>query len=449
MMGIARGIQRTRRQMLGGGISLGGMALLAACGAQGGSPAAGPTGGILNQPASLVWLNWEGVGASLDGNTKSVDAFKALYPQIKVENAAQPSGGATYWDKQAAMKAGGTPPDLWEWEPQHVVDNVLRKQVTDLQPLIARDKFDTADFFAKGIEQYRYRNALWGLPRDFPNRELVYSVTAFQKEGIKLPSGDWKNNDWTWDAFLDAARRLTKPDGSQYGFATGKGIRMWTPWIWSNGGEVIDEQKLLCVLDQPQAVEGLQFMQDLIHRHRVWPETLPQGATFQSGQVAIQEAAPAGLGNLRREIGDKFVWDAVMHPRGKSGKYVAAGGGAGWAMDSATKAKDAAWALLKHITSSEQQIQLCQLGGTIGSRRSVMTHACFQQTPPKNVKLFIEGADHLHVDVRVAGWSEVLRVMDEELKSLWNGSKPGRQVGIDMKAKIDPILKAEAQKAGA
>jgi len=65
------------------------------------------------------------------------------------------------------------------------------------------------------------------------------------------------------------------------------------------------------------------------------------------------------------------------------------------------------------------------------------------------VKLFIEGADYLHVDVRVAGWSEVLRVMDEELKSLWNGSKSGRQVGIDMKAKIDPILKAEAQKAGA
>lgn len=78
-----------------------------------------------------------------------------------------------------------------------------------------------------------------------------------------------------------------------------------------------------------------------------------------------------------------------------------------------------------------------------------MTNACFQQTPPKNVKLFIDGADDLHVDVRVAGWSEVERVFIEELAGLWNGSKPGRQLAVDIKAKVDPILKAEAQKAGA
>jgi hypothetical protein len=92
---------------------------------------------------------------------------------------------------------------------------------------------------------------------------------------------------------------------------------------------------------------------------------------------------------------------------------------------------------------------MCQLGGTIGSRRSVMTNACFLQTPPKNVKLFIDGTDYLHVDVRVAGWTEVSRILDEELKSLWDGSQPGRQVAAAIKARVDPVLKAEAQKAGA
>ena len=51
-----------------------------------------------------------------------------------------------------------------------------------------------------------------------------------------------------------------------------------------------------------------------------------------------------------------------------------------------------------------------------------MTNACFLQTPPKNVKLFIDGTDYLHVDVRVAGWTEVSRILDEELKGLWEGS---------------------------
>jgi multiple sugar transport system substrate-binding protein len=324
---------------------------------------------------------------------------------------------------------------------------MARKQVVDLQPLVARDKFDVSDFFPRGIDQYRVRNGLWGLPRDFPNRELLYNATMFQKEGIKPPSGDWKNPDWTWDAFLEAGRRLSKPDVSA--FSTGKGFRMWAVWIWSNGGEIIDEQKLTCLLDQPASVEALQFMQDLIQKHRLWIDPLPQGSNFNNGGVAIQEDAPAGLGNRRRDIADKFVFDSVMHPRGKSAKsYAAAGGGAGWALDANTKAKDAAWTFLKHVTSSEEQIQLCQLGGTIGSRKSVMTNQCFLQTPPKNVKLYIDGADYLRVDVRVAGWSEVERVINEELATLWNGSKPGRQVAVDIKAKIDPILKAEAQKAG-
>jgi multiple sugar transport system substrate-binding protein len=408
--------------------------------------AAGP-GGALTTPATVVWLNWESGPTQLEGNTKSVESFQAMYPRITVENMAQ--GGGGYWDKLASLQAAGTPPDLWEWEPKHVVDYVLRRRTLDLQPLVARDRFDLSDFFPKGIEQYRWRNGLWGLPRDFPNRNVLYSVTAFQKDGVPRPSSDWKKPDWTWDVFLDAARRLTKPDGAQFGFNTGRSFRQWAPWVWGNGGEVIDESKLECVLDAPPAVEALQFLQDLIHRYRVWPESLPAGANFQGGQVAMQEGIPAQLGNLRRDIGDKFVWDVVMHPRGKNGKYVAAGGGAGWTIDRETKARDATWAFLKHVTSSEQQIQLCQLGGTIGSRRSVMTNPCFLQRPPEHIQLFIEGTDYLHVDVRVAGWTEVEKVFDEELRALWSGQKPARQVAADIKSKVDPILKQAAREAGA
>src|SRR5687768_16456791 len=154
--------QFARRRDLATGTTLTG-ALAASCGAGGTPVASGPPGGAVNQPASVVWLNWEGSGVSLDGNNKSVEAFKAKYPHIRVENAAQPAAGQPYWDKHASLKASGTSPDMWEWEPKNVLDYVLRKQVLDLQPLVARDKFDVADFFPKGLEQYRYRNGLWGI----------------------------------------------------------------------------------------------------------------------------------------------------------------------------------------------------------------------------------------------------------------------------------------------
>ena len=441
------GPPRSRRAVFAVGASLCALpAATAACGPRpGSSPGAAPAGADLARPAGVLWLNWEANPTQLDGNTRSVAAFQALHPQIKVETSPQ---ATAYWDKLSSLKAGGTPPDLWEWEPKHVVDYAMRKQVLDLQPLAARDRYDLADYFPKGIDQYRWRNGLWGLPRDFPNREVYYNVTAFQKDGVPPPASDWKKPDWTWDAFLEAARRLTRADGSQFGFNTGRGFRQWAVWVWGNGGEVIDEQRLECVLDRAPAVEALQFLQDLIHKHRVWPEALPAGVNFASGQLAMHENIPANLGNARRDIGGKFVWDVVMHPRGKNGRYAAAGGGAGWTLDAATKVRDAAWAFLKHLNSSEQQIQLCQLGGTIGSRRSVMSNPCFLQKPPEHVTLFIEGTDYLHVDVRVAGWTEVEQVFVEELKSLWSGQKPGRQVAADIKRQIDPILKQAAKEAG-
>jgi multiple sugar transport system substrate-binding protein len=396
----------------------------------------------LNKPAHVVWLNWEAGPAQLTGNDQSVQAFQARYPHITVENSAQSSA---YWERLSALQAAGTPPDIWEWEPKHVVDYVLRRRALDLNPLVRRDKHDLSDFFPKAIEQYRWREGLWGLPRDFPNRELLYNVTAFERAGVPRPASDWKKLDWTWDAFLEAARRVTNPAAGQFGFNTGRAFRSWAVWVWSNGGEIIDETKLEVMLDRWEAVEALQFLQDLIHKYRVWPEQLPAGASFQNGQVVIQEGIPAGLGNLRRDIGSQFVWDVVMHPRGRNATYVAAGGGAGWVIDAETKVRDAAWAFLKHITSSEEQIRLCQLGATIGSRRSVMTNPCFVQTPPEHVTLFIEGTDYLHLDIRVAGWSDVEQVFNEELRALWSGQQPARQVAANIKARVDPILKQAAQ----
>jgi multiple sugar transport system substrate-binding protein len=430
---------------------VGGAALAAACSGAAAPAAPAAPAASLDKPATVFWLNWEGTGVSLDGNTKAMTSFQTKYPKIKVENGAQTAAGETYWGKFASLQAAGTPPDLWEWEPKNVVDYYQRKLVLDLASYVARDKFDTADFFPKGLDQYRWKNGLWGFPRDFPNRELTYNVTAFQKEGIPLPKSDWKSNDWTWDVFLDAARRLQKADGAQFGFNTGKGFRMWAVWVWSNGGEVIDEQKLECTLDRAPAVEALQFLQDLINKHRVWPDPLPTGLNFDAGAVGINENAPAGMGNVRRNVGDKFKWDVIMHPRGRGpataggGKYVAAGGGAGWAVHSQTKAPDATWALLKHVTSTDEQVQLCQLGGTIGSRRSVMTNPCFLQKPPEHVQMFVDGTEYLHVDVRVAGWDDVDKVIVEEFKSLWSGQKPAQQVAADVKRQVDPILKSAAK----
>jgi ABC-type glycerol-3-phosphate transport system substrate-binding protein len=140
-----------------------------------------------------------------------------------------------------------------------------------------------------------------------------------------------------------------------------------------------------------------------------------------------------------------------MHPRGKAKQYVAAGGGAGWAIARQSKATEAAWAFLQHITSTDANVLSCQLagGGTGGGRRSANAHpACMPSEPPLNVRVFVDGADYVHIDPRVPGWDEVNGIFETELRVLWEGRTAARQVAAEIKRQVDPVLKERARALG-
>ncbi|MCA5011083.1 extracellular solute-binding protein, partial [Clostridioides difficile] len=59
----------------------------------------------------------------------------------------------------------------------------------------------------EGTKQY-------AVPKDIDTIALWYNKTMFDEAGIPYP-----DKDWTWDDYAEAAKKLTKADGSQYGFA--------------------------------------------------------------------------------------------------------------------------------------------------------------------------------------------------------------------------------------
>lgn len=99
--------------------------------------------------------------------------------------------------------------------------------------------------------------------------------------GIKRP-----DSSWSWDQFVQVAMCLTGPD--RYGYAD-RGE--WMHWVWQAGGEVISSDRRKALINQPAAVQGLEFAQDLMHRFRVQP--LPGALQisalemFARGQIAM------------------------------------------------------------------------------------------------------------------------------------------------------------------
>lgn len=118
---------------------------------------------------------------------------------------------------------------------------------------------------------------------------LFYNKDIFNEANVPLPPTD-PNQAWTWDEFVDVAKKLTKDRNGkhpgepgfdpknidQYGFSFGSDRGSWSPFLESNGGGITDETGMKYALNKPESVEVFQKLQDLIHKEHVSPDLIQQ-----------------------------------------------------------------------------------------------------------------------------------------------------------------------------
>jgi multiple sugar transport system substrate-binding protein len=438
-------------------------AALAACGLPGGAGGA-PEAATQIKPGSTVqWMYWSTPGPWLEANQKEAAAFEAQQAKLglKVEQLNTPAG-APFLEKLSSLLAGGTPPDVAEIMPWDVPQYLAQKVLLNLTPYVKRDKYDLADFFPAGFDQYRYGadgkpggttgGDLYGVPRDFPTRALGYNADAFREVGAKLPAAAPGDSAWTWQAFLDAALRLVKRDGSgangvsRWAWNGHEGLQEWMPWVFGNGGEFVSPDGLESRFDHPRTVEAFQFLADLQHRHAVAPtpqQRQAEGAmdqAFFGGRLAMHHFGPAQLGRYRQAV-QGFAFDVAVWPKG-AGPVTAVGSGSGWLVPAPSQQREAAWLLTQHLLSAETQRTDAEAGSGVPVRRSTMEQVFIRQAaPPQNVAVFLENAKVAKIVPQVPKWTEMMRVVDAQLPLLWRGEKTAREVCAEIKRLTDPVLK--------
>lgn len=138
------------------------------------------------------------------------------------------------------------------------------------------------EFFPVALERYRADGALYALPVSAAPQMLYYHERHFRDQGV--PPVD---ETWDWDDLVQNAARLTtrNQDGS---------VERWgllahghDPWwaLWQNGAEAVDPNSLSCRLQEPAAVGALQFLHDLIHKHRVSPPAVGMDLWVKFGNI--------------------------------------------------------------------------------------------------------------------------------------------------------------------
>jgi multiple sugar transport system substrate-binding protein len=413
------------------------------------APAA-PSGGSANLTFVCDTIN--------EAHTKLRDEWTAQFteanPNITVEHQVVPQD---YPIRIQTLYAAGTPPDIYRYLQENtpivtVVQNNLHLQ---LDELVAGDSYDLTDFRPDAVELYRWDGGLYALPRDYGNQNLFYNINLLQEAGVELPTADWTDTGFTFQVFRDMAQKLTKKEGertTQWGFLINRGWRPWASWIYNNGATVVerDEQGLATAisLTEPNAVEALQFIQDLMYKDGFSPRPDVEADTggfelFASGRVAMMINNPSAISQYRTI--EAFEWDVATLPLGKAERRGTGGGGTGWAISNGTKAPQQAWEFLKFIASADAELAEVAIGATTPARTSVVTSEQFldPSKPPKNVKAFADAQEYVVRDPVNARWPEVLqRVVTTNMDQLWSGAMTGEQVAQAIKSAGDPLLQA-------
>jgi multiple sugar transport system substrate-binding protein len=268
-----------------------------------------------------------------------------------------------YRPKLRTAIVAGTPPDASIGEVFSAALYADQKVMLDLAPLVKRDRIDVQrDYVINGFEDWCGR--LYTFPLDGFSFALVYNKTMFRERGVPDP-WDVQKGEWTWDDFTQAVVKLTRDDVVAFKPDDHTIARGYHPFIVANGGEYFDYDTMKYQLDQPKAIDGMEWLYDLVARRKV-ATTAAQTADlnkatnsdpFAAGRIAITgDNGVRPKASAMQAIGDRFEWDLVPYPRRRKGdpSYGLIGGNGDWAYAKA-KHPEEGYELIKFFGGDEVQ----------------------------------------------------------------------------------------------
>jgi multiple sugar transport system substrate-binding protein len=286
-----------------------------------------------------------------------VPQFQEKYPNIKVEPDLHTGD---IQQKQAALIASDEIGDVVHThfsaaQPQRLF---LGGSTKALDPFIGKDKLDLKQWYPAAIDAGRLDGKVIALPfkGKMATVALFYNQTLFEQGGVKVP-----DLNTTLNELAEAATKLTRPDGSQWGMVgfMPASARNVTGVVRRWNAELFNKDQTKATLDTQEARAALGWYYDALHRRKFMTVTDDQ-RLFREGKAAMM---------IHRDYNEKttihpaaqtqgFKYSATMIPKGPGGKR-----GGVWIPDalqltSASKNPDEAWLALKWFADHDTGLEL-------------------------------------------------------------------------------------------
>lgn len=391
------------------------LVLLAGCG---GVPSAAGGG-----DGTAVTFQFFGDAEEREVYDRVAQEYMASHPGRTVNLVNVPSQGE-HMSKLAASFTAGNPPDVFLVNYRRYGQFVNRGVLDPLGPRMAQSGLDEAQFYPIALQAFRAEGQLQCVPQNISSLVVYYNQSLFAQQGVPLPQPGW-----SWNDFLLAARRLnldTNADGivDVYGLGVEPELIRLAPFIWQNGGELVDnmEHPTQLMLKEERAQEAVQFFVSLRAMFGVAPSEAESKAEdnetrFRNGKLAMVLNSRRAVPNFRN-IKD-FVWNVAPLPVRNEGSPAATVlHSDAFCMSKSSKQKDAAWEWIRFAAGPEGQKLAAELGRTVPSLKAVAESPAFLEPgrAPSNSKVFLDVIPSIRILPIVSTWPALESAVNQELE---------------------------------
>jgi multiple sugar transport system substrate-binding protein len=431
-------MRMTRRQLVGAlSVASCGTGLLTACGQLPGEvpsvrqsqPEAAPaarSAPTAPKAVALRWLDaragWAGVGPVYD---KQPELFRQQFSHITVTIEVVPDDQDRI-QRLSAAQAAGQAPDLFTVRSLDVT--TLYDRLADLTPFLSPNEPPLADLFVPAVRMYLYKGKQIALPRDINPYVLYYNLKLFHEAGLEPPTG------WQWSDVAEKGRLLAKPDAKDPVYAILIPVlpESWMPLLWSFGGDWVNADSTRPTVNQPQNVEAVRFIADLMTKRRIAAPVTHEGQGgqakaapyFAAGQIALYMMVTGFAAQLKRANMSDNGYDIALNPRGPAGRATRAGGN-GYAVLDSSRFKQESVEFIRWLLQPQVVTELVKNTRMLPSSRSIAYSDVFLRPgePPASARIYVDSVEFARPGPQIPHYRDFEKILQDSLKEVWTGAR--------------------------
>ncbi|BBY20184.1 sugar ABC transporter substrate-binding lipoprotein [Mycobacterium stomatepiae] len=385
-----------------------------------------------------------------------VAEFERRHPDIKVRAVRS---GPGVMQQLSTFCAGGKCPDVLQAWDLSYVELAARGVLQDLNDPLARDQgFATAlkaDSVGPLYDTFAYDGKQSAFPEQWSGNFLFYNKQLFTDAGVAPPPTAW-GTTWTFAEFLDAARALTKRDGSgrvtQWGFVN-TFVSYYSAGLFAlNNGVPWSTPRRNPThfnFDNPAFMEAVQFYADLANKHKVAPNASEVQSMSTPDLFAAGRAAMALGGHWRYQTfisAQGLDFDVAPLPVGPAlprGHSACSNiGTTGLAISASSRHQEQAWQFVKFACGPVGQAIIAESSLFVPVLRSVLASDGFAKahTRIRNLAVLTEGPSYSEGLPITPAWEKIVALMDRNMGPVLRGSQPATSLK-GLSDAVDEVLR--------